>query len=110
MSWRAVLSCGSNRRGSAPRVWRRGPAVFLRRGARGPGFFWEEGGEPMISGLRWVSELVEAAGGDDVFPQISSGKSAEERIVTADQVIAAKPDIIIGSWCGKKFVPAKVVA
>ena len=64
----------------------------------------------MISGLRWVSELVEAAGGIEVFPQLSARKNAKDRIVSEAQVIEAKPDIIIGSWCGKKFVPAKVAA
>jgi iron complex transport system substrate-binding protein len=57
-----------------------------------------------------VSELVEAAGGIDVFPQLSRCNSARDRIVTAEQVIAAKPDIIVGSWCGKKFVPGAVAA
>ena len=64
----------------------------------------------MISGIRWVSELIEIAGGTDVFSSLSAGKSATERIVTAQDVIAAQPDIIIGSWCGKKFVPGKVAA
>jgi iron complex transport system substrate-binding protein len=57
-----------------------------------------------------VSELIEAAGGVDVFTELSSYKSAKDRIVSAEQVIAASPDIIIGSWCGKKFVPEKVAA
>ena len=64
----------------------------------------------MISGIGWVSELIEIAGGIDVFSDLSARKSATERIVTAEAVIAAAPDIIIGSWCGKKFVPAKVAA
>jgi iron complex transport system substrate-binding protein len=64
----------------------------------------------MISGLKWVSELIEVAGGIDVFPALAANKNAKDRIVTADAVIAAAPDIIIGSWCGKKFVPARVVA
>ncbi len=64
----------------------------------------------MISGIHWVSELIEAAGGIEVFPDIASAKNAKDRIVTPEAVIAAKPDIIIGSWCGKKFVPAKVAA
>ena len=81
-------------------------ARLLRR----PRIYFEEWDEPMISGIGWVSELVEAAGGDDVFGPLASGKSAKERIVSADQVIAARPDIVIGSWCGKKFVPAKVAA
>jgi len=75
---------------------------------RRPRVYFEEWDEPMISGILWVSELIELSGGSDVFAALASGKSAKERIVTADQVIAAKPDIIIGSWCGKKFVPKKV--
>jgi iron complex transport system substrate-binding protein len=77
---------------------------------RKPRVYFEEWDEPMISGIRWVSELVEIAGGVDVFPELSRKKSAPERIVTQDMVIAAAPDIIIGSWCGKKFVPGKVMA
>ena len=80
------------------------------RFSRRPRIYFEEWDEPMIAGIGWVSELIEAAGGNDVFGQLSSGKSAKERIVTAEQVIAARPDIVIGSWCGKKFVPAKVSA
>ncbi len=64
----------------------------------------------MISGIGWVSELVDAAGGIDVFPELAARKNAKDRIVTPEAVIAAQPDIIIGSWCGKKFVPAKVAA
>ena len=64
----------------------------------------------MISGLKWVSELIEAAGGIEVFPALAENKNAKDRIVSPEAVIAAAPDIIIGSWCGKKFVPAKVAA
>jgi iron complex transport system substrate-binding protein len=77
---------------------------------RRPRVYFEEWDEPMISGIQWVSELVEAAGGIEVFPARSRGKSASERIVTAEQVIAAAPDIIIGSWCGKKLRPEKIAA
>ena len=77
---------------------------------RRPRVYFEEWDEPMISGLKWVSELIEAAGGIEVFPQLAANKNAKDRIVSADAVIAAAPDIIIGSWCGKKFVPAKVKA
>lgn len=77
---------------------------------RRPRVYFEEWDEPMISGLGWVSELVEAAGGIDIFPELSKRKNAKDRIVTPEAVIAAKPDIIIGSWCGKKFVSAKVAA
>jgi len=75
-----------------------------------PRVYFEEWDEPMISGIRWVSELIGLVGGDDVFGTLALGKSAKERIVTAEQVVAARPDIILGSWCGKKFVPKKVAA
>jgi iron complex transport system substrate-binding protein len=77
---------------------------------RHPRVYFEEWDDPMISGLRWVTELIEAAGGTQVFPQLSLRKNAKDRIVSAQDVITARPDIIIGSWCGKKFVPAKVAA
>jgi iron complex transport system substrate-binding protein len=77
---------------------------------RRPRVYFEEWDEPMISGLGWVSELIEAAGGVEVFPTLAANKNAKDRIVSAEAVIAAKPDIIIGSWCGKRFVPAKVAA
>jgi iron complex transport system substrate-binding protein len=88
-------------------------AQARERGAqlpRRPRVYFEEWDEPMISGIGWVSELVEAAGGIDVFQNLSAQKSAKDRIVTAEGVIAAGPDIVIGSWCGKKFVPAKFAA
>jgi iron complex transport system substrate-binding protein len=75
-----------------------------------PRVYFEEWDEPMISGIGWVSELIEAAGGIEVFPELALRKNAKDRIVTAEQVIAAAPDIVIGSWCGKKFVAAKVAA
>ena len=75
-----------------------------------PRIYFEEWDEPMISGIRWVSELIEIAGGVDIFTDLSQKKSAPERIVTPDAVITAAPDIIIGSWCGKKFVATKVAA
>jgi iron complex transport system substrate-binding protein len=77
---------------------------------RRPRVYFEEWDEPMISGLGWVSELIAAAGGIEVFPELASRKNAKDRIVSGAQVIEAAPDIIIGSWCGKKFVPAKVAA
>ena len=79
-------------------------------GARRPRVYFEEWDEPMISGIRWVSELIETAGGIDVFAELAHRKNAKDRIVAAETVVAAQPDIILGSWCGKKFVPAKVSA
>ena len=78
--------------------------------ARRPRVYFEEWDEPMISGIRWVAELIEIAGGIEVFPALSRRKNARERIVSLPELIAAAPDIIVGSWCGKKFVPAKVAA
>jgi iron complex transport system substrate-binding protein len=75
-----------------------------------PRVYFEEWDEPMISGIAWVSELIEAAGGVEVFPQLAARKNAKDRIVSVDDVVAARPDIIIGSWCGKKFVPSRVSA
>lgn len=77
---------------------------------RRPKIYFEEWDDPMISGIAWVSELIAAAGGDDIFAALSRHKSAKHRIVTAEAVIARAPDIIIGSWCGKKFRPEKVAA
>jgi iron complex transport system substrate-binding protein len=77
---------------------------------RRPRVYFEEWDEPMISGIRWVAELIEIAGGIEVFPALSMQKNARERIVSASELIAAAPDIIVGSWCGKKFVPAKLAA
>jgi len=75
-----------------------------------PRVFFEEWDDPIISGIKWVSELIEVAGGVEVFPAIAERKNAKDRIVSAGDVVAAAPDIIVGSWCGKKFVPAKVAA
>ena len=80
------------------------------RHARRPRVYFEEWDDPMISGIKWVSQLIDAAGGIEVFPALAEQKSAKDRIVSPGQVIAAAPDIIVGSWCGKKFVPAKVAA
>jgi iron complex transport system substrate-binding protein len=84
----------------------------VRRGAgrryRRPRVFFEEWDEPLISGIGWVSELIGIAGGDEIFPELLTGRSAKERIVTPEQVVERRPDIIIGSWCGKRFVPARV--
>jgi iron complex transport system substrate-binding protein len=73
-----------------------------------PKVYFEEWDEPMISGIAWVSELIEAAGGVDIFPELATCKSAKDRIVASEEVIRRSPDIIIGSWCGKKFSREKV--
>lgn len=76
-----------------------------------PRVYFEEWDEPMISGIRWVSELIEIAGGDDIFPEFAREPLAKNRIhANGDEVISRRPDIIFGSWCGKKFRPEKVSA
>ncbi len=78
---------------------------------RRPKVFFEEWDEPHISGIRWVSELLGMAGGDDVFPELAVQSLGKDRIIADPQTIIDRaPDIIIGSWCGKKFRPEKVAA
>ena len=79
-----------------------------RKLSRRPKVFFEEWNDPLISGIAWVSELVEIAGGQDIFPERAGGKAAKESIVRPEEVIARGPDLIIGSWCGKKFQPSLV--
>ncbi len=78
------------------------------RWSRRPRVFFEEWDEPLISGIRWVEELVEIAGGEPVFPDLRHAKLAKGRIVSPEQVIAAAPEVIIGSWCGKPVRPARI--
>ncbi len=73
-----------------------------RRDTR-PKVYFEEWDEPMISGIEWVRELIETAGGECLFGGEAAGRKADQRVVTPEQVVAAAPDVIIASWCGKKF-------
>lgn len=73
-----------------------------------PRVYFEEWDEPMICGIGWVSEIVSLAGGIDVFAAQARGAAAKQRIVSAEQVLAADPHLILGSWCGKRFVPDRV--
>src|SRR6187397_39273 len=68
---------------------------------RRPRVFFEEWDAPLISGIRWVEELVEIAGGQPLFPELRDAKLARDRIVDADEVARRKPDVIFASWCGK---------
>ena len=78
---------------------------------RRPKVYFEEWDEPQISAIRWVSELLGVAGGDDIFPQRALASLGRDRIVADPlEVVRAAPDIIIGSWCGKKFRPERVAA
>jgi iron complex transport system substrate-binding protein len=78
---------------------------------RRPRVYFEEWDAPNISGIRWVSELVSIAGGDDCFPELASEPLGKNRIVSDPlEVVRRQPDIIIGSWCGKKFRANTVAA
>jgi iron complex transport system substrate-binding protein len=73
-----------------------------------PRVFFEEWDDPLISAIGWVSEPIEIAGGIDIFADRASQGTAKDRVVTIDEVIARQPDLITGSWCGKKFRPERV--
>jgi iron complex transport system substrate-binding protein len=78
---------------------------------RRPKVYFEEWDDPLFSGIRWVSELVEIAGGDDCFPELAAESLGKNRIIAdPGEVVRRAPDIIIGSWCGKKFRPERVAA
>jgi iron complex transport system substrate-binding protein len=78
---------------------------------RRPRIFFEEWDEPHISAIRWVSELMGIAGGDDCFPELAAQAMGRDRIIAdSAEIVRRNPDIIIGSWCGKKFRPEKVAA
>jgi len=81
-----------------------------RRVPRRPRVFFEEWDDPLISGIRWVDELVEIAGGDPLFPALRAGTLARDRIVQPDAVRAAAPDLIVASWCGKKVQKGRIAA
>ena len=80
-------------------------------GKRRPRVFFEEWDEPHISGIRWVSELLGIAGGDDCFPELAVMPMGKDRIIAdGAEIVRRNPDIVIGSWCGKHFRPEKVAA
>lgn len=68
-----------------------------------PRVYFEEWPDPIITGLRWVSELIDLAGGHDVFADVSHGGLAKDRIVRAEQVVERAPEVVLASWCGKPF-------
>lgn len=76
-----------------------------------PKVYFEEWDEPLISGIQWVAELIRIAGGEDIFPELAAQSLAKNRIMAdGAKVIERNPDIIFGSWCGKKFRPEKLAA
>lgn len=73
-----------------------------------PKVYFEEWDDPLISGIGWVSELIEIAGGEDILPTLRLAQAAKDRIISPDAVRDAAPDVILASWCGKKVVPEKI--
>jgi iron complex transport system substrate-binding protein len=73
-----------------------------------PRVFFEEWDEPIISGIKWVSELVEIAGGQDIFPELAAKPLAKDRILLSDAIPPRAPDVILASWCGKKVVTSRI--
>ena len=86
-------------------------AAKVAAGARRPKVFFEEWDMPHISAIRWVSELLGIAGGDDCFPELARESLGKNRIIAdGAEIVRRNPDIILGSWCGKKFRPENVAA
>lgn len=75
-----------------------------------PRVFFEEWNEPLISGIQWVEELIEIAGGEPIFPELRNKRKAKDRVVSWESVIQRNPDVIIASWCGMKVDKGKIIA
>ncbi len=76
---------------------------------RRPRVFFEEWDDPLISGIRWVEELVEVAGGVPIFPELRDGRLGKDRIVSPEAVAARDPEVIVASWCGKALRPRTIL-
>lgn len=81
-------------------------AQFPRR----PRVFFEEWDNPLISGIRWVDELIEIAGGEPIFPELQDAKLGKDRIVTPEEVVRRDPEVIVASWCGKAVRKERIAA
>jgi iron complex transport system substrate-binding protein len=77
---------------------------------RRPRVYFEEWDDPLISGIRWVEELIEIAGGDPIFPELRHAKLGKDRIVSPEEVVRRNPDVIIASWCGKAVRKEKIAS
>jgi iron complex transport system substrate-binding protein len=77
---------------------------------RRPRVYFEEWDDPLISGIQWVEELVELAGGDPIFPELRRAGKAKDRVVDPATVVARDPDVILASWCGKKVKKEQICA
>jgi len=80
------------------------------RPAHRPRVYFEEWDDPLISGIAWVSELIELCGGEDIFPELRSCRSARDRVVEPEEVVRRDPEVIVASWCGKKARLERIAA
>jgi iron complex transport system substrate-binding protein len=109
----ALVGCGPAAEAYADSLRRGLDDIGIAASALGrrPRVYFEEWDDPLISGIEWVAELVRIAGGVDVFPELAAEPLAKQRILADPlEVVRRDPEIVIGSWCGKKFRPAKVAA
>lgn len=106
----ALVGCGAEAEALAGRFEARLAELrAVRRDVR-PRVYFEEWDDPPIAGIGWVSELIEIAGGKDVFAELRAEQGAKARILDPEQVIDAAPDVILASWCGKKVRSEKIAA
>jgi iron complex transport system substrate-binding protein len=108
-----MIGCGDKARSLADELSAGLAQVRVRAAAlaRRPRVYFEEWDEPLISGIRWVSELIELAGGEECFPELARQPLGRDRIIADPLEVARRaPDIVLGSWCGKKFQPQRVAA
>ena len=115
MLYQVAAMVGQEARGMVLLERMRARLIALQEAAaalpRRPRVFFEEWDEPHISAIRWVSELVGIAGGDDCFAELAAQPLGKNRIIAdGAEIVRRNPDIVIGSWCGKKFRPEKVAA
>jgi iron complex transport system substrate-binding protein len=115
MLWQVAALVGQAERGQVLIDGMRARLAQIGQAARAlprrPRVFFEEWDEPPISAIRWVSELIAIAGGDDCFLELSRQSLGKDRIVQDPaEIVRRRPDIVIGSWCGKKFRPERVAA
>jgi iron complex transport system substrate-binding protein len=82
----------------------------LKRSDARPRVYFEEWNDPLVTGIAWVSELVERVGGEDIFRELRSKRAASERVVSSEQILRANPEIIFASWCGKPVEASAILS
>ncbi len=108
-------ACGEAEAGARLAAQFRAELEAIREGATNlpgepPAVYFEEWDAPLISGIAWVSELIEVCGGRDIFPELRACRAARERIVAPEDVVARAPEVIVASWCGKKARLERIAA